>query len=682
MISPARLVGRVIAPVARRIPIRGREPLARILFRRQWGPSAWKDLPLANGLRLDLPAGSSQSWSVALTGRYDSNEVCLLGGYLGPGTTVLDIGASLGLYTVQLAEMACHLGGRVIAVEPVPANADVIRRNLKKNGLHHVATVRELALGAGPGTLNMEVEQGGTGNAAVTDGIDPDEMARHRAQGSLGTRVSVPVVTLDSLDLEGIVGVVKIDVEGLEMDVLAGAEQFIARHRPVILAEFNPEWMRSRGFTGEEPFRWAEDHGYRVRKVVPAGGRRLFQSSYALTAPAGSPAERGGDELLLVPSGREPGSGPVLLVGASSGTACGVGDQARVHTAALKAAGVSVNRLWFDMDPRWGVLRQTVELARWIRRYHNTIRQTSPKWVIWHYSAGNHGHRGLPVFAPLWAWALAAGRVPVVLYLHEFAYPFGRRGWRGAGQALAQRAALVPMLARSRGAVVTTEDRAEWLKSRRWLPRRPVTVVPVCSNLPDSPPAGADSTGRPTTVGVFGFRQELSTPQTLVPALKLLRERGVEPELVLVGAPGGDSPQGRAWTAAALDAGVPDTIRFTGVLGEEALLAELAAVDVFVFVETDGPNTGKSTLAALLAMGKPVVAVDGARRDERMIGEGAVRVVGGPAELSAALEELLLDDQARADQGRRGGKWYSENMAPAVVAGRVGRFLTSLGEAN
>jgi FkbM family methyltransferase len=656
--------------------VRGREPLARILYRRKWGPARWDDLPLGN-LRVDLPAGSSQSWAVALTGRYDHGEVALLGSYLGPRSTAVDIGASLGLYTVQLAGLARERGGRVIAVEPVPGNAAVIRANLQKNGLQDVAGVREVALGARPGTLTMEVEQGGAGNATVSDGIDPEEMAGHRAQGSLGPQVSVPVVTLDSLGIDGPVGVVKMDVEGFEMDVLAGAEEFIARHRPVILAEFNPEWMASRGLTGDEPFRWAEAHGYRVKKVL-AGPGRIHQPRDVRTAPAGSPAARGAAELLLVPAGRIPAAGAVTLVGAAVARACGVRDQARVHEQAMRAAGGSAKRVWFEIDPGWGPGRQALELARWVRRYRRQVRRTRPGWVIWHYAAGNHGHRGLPVFAPLWAWALPAGGTPVVLFLHELAYPFGRRGWRGAGQAVAQRAALLPMLMRSRGVMVTTEDRAAWLRSRRWLPRRPVAVIPVCSNLPESPPAPAVRNAVPK-VGVFGFRQELSTPQTLVPALGLMKSRGVETELVLAGAPGAGSEQGRSWAAAASAAGIP--VQFTGVLGEEALPAALGAIDVFAFVETDGPNTAKSTLAALLALGKAVVAVDGPRSDERMVREGALQLAGGPEEMAAALTRLLSDPDARSSQEGLAAKWYTETISSAAVAARVADFLTSLGEA-
>lgn len=366
------------------------------------------------------------------------------------------------------------------------------------------------------------------------------------------------------------------------------------------------------------------------------------------------------------------------MVGAAMGQACGVRDQATIHQRALESAGFPVSRHWFEMEETWGFGTTITQNGKWFKDFNKAIRDVTPQWLIWHYSASNHGYRGLPILAPLWAWILASSKIPVVLFLHEFAYPFRRRGWRGAGQAIAQRAALIPMFFLSRGVIVTTEDRAGWVQSRRWLRQRPITVVPVCSNLPENHLAASQECQSSLKVGVFGFRQELCSPNMVVPTVAQLLNSGLDIQLIMAGAPGGDSPQADRWRQAAKDAGHPGALSFTGVLRQSQLVQELQTIDVFAFPETDGPNTGKSTLAALLALGKAVVAVDGSRRSDRMVNEGALELARNPDELASALEMLLRNEAARAEQGERAAKWYADNMSSDVVAKLTANFLRSL----
>ncbi|MGH9278593.1 MAG: FkbM family methyltransferase [Acidimicrobiales bacterium] len=237
----------------------------------------------------------------AFTGAYAADEVDLLASHLRRGTIALDIGASLGLYTVQLAERARELDAYVVAVEPVPANAAIVRANLAANGLDDRASVVEVALGAHEGSLAMLVEEGGAGNATASSGVARDDLARHVREGRLGPTVEAPMQCLDTLPFDRAVSVVKIDAEGFEMDILAGGESFVARHRPVIFGEFSEPWMRSRGRRLEEPFEWAREHGYTVFNVFLERSGAIRKRTWLRVAPIESPAERKPAELLLVP---------------------------------------------------------------------------------------------------------------------------------------------------------------------------------------------------------------------------------------------------------------------------------------------------------------------------------------------------------------------------------------------
>jgi FkbM family methyltransferase len=292
---------RALAAVTCRLPVRGREWLAGKLFARDHARDEWWQVDVGGGLRLHLPASSRQSWVAAFTGTYDRDEVALLASHLRPGTVALDIGASLGLYTVQLAEWARSLQARVIAVEPIPANAAIIRANIDRNGLGAYASVMELALGIEDSSVIMRVERGGLGNATVATGVAEAEMARHASNGGLGAGVEIAVKPLDSLSFDAPVSVVKMDAEGFEMDILSGADRFIARYRPVIFAEFSEEWMLSRGRSLDDPFEWAAKHGYGVYKVaVERSGRVLKKTELRITQIESS-RHRGAAELLLAP---------------------------------------------------------------------------------------------------------------------------------------------------------------------------------------------------------------------------------------------------------------------------------------------------------------------------------------------------------------------------------------------
>lgn len=297
---------RALAAVASHLPVRGRESLAFALFERGRGGRGWWTVRLTGGLEVVLPVASRQTWTAAFAGAYDAPSVDLLVSHLRPGTVALDIGASLGLYTVQLAARARALGGStsVVAVEPVPANAAIVRDNLARNGLLPFAAVIEVALGDTEGVLSMSVERGGAGNATVVTGLVDADVARHVAVGGLEPAGDIPVRTLDSLAFDAPVSVVKMDAEGFEMAILGGGEGFVARHRPVIYGEFSEEWMRSRGRDVDEPFAWARDHGYTVQAVALVSSGLVVKRTRLEVSPIESSHDRGATELLLTPQER------------------------------------------------------------------------------------------------------------------------------------------------------------------------------------------------------------------------------------------------------------------------------------------------------------------------------------------------------------------------------------------
>lgn len=169
-----------------------------------------------------------------------------------PGMVVADVGANIGLLTLIMA-WAAGPGGKVIAFEPEA----IPRANLEKmrhlNGLSWVE-VRDQAVGAEAGQLTFH----------VSDIIGHSSLyALPETEGS--REIKVEVVRLDAVAPAQRMDVVKIDVEGAELDVLAGMSGLIAKNKDLaVVAEFGPEHLRRVGQTPAQWFKAFADAGFKA----------------------------------------------------------------------------------------------------------------------------------------------------------------------------------------------------------------------------------------------------------------------------------------------------------------------------------------------------------------------------------------------------------------------------------
>jgi FkbM family methyltransferase len=150
-------------------------------------------------------------------------------------TTILDIGAHTGLYSI-LAAKACPTG-RILAFEPYAVNADRLRYNLALNRAINVE-VREVAVGAQDGRIAFAVPE----YPRICDVASADLgfTKRHYRRWLSYKSVTLPVQSTDAVVRESrlnSVDLLKIDVENHELEVLRGAARTIAQFRPVILME-------------------------------------------------------------------------------------------------------------------------------------------------------------------------------------------------------------------------------------------------------------------------------------------------------------------------------------------------------------------------------------------------------------------------------------------------------------
>jgi len=367
----------------------------------------------------------------------------------------------------------------------------------------------------------------------------------------------------------------------------------------------------------------------------------------------------------------------VAAVGISTTQTCGVRDHATLLADALGDEGVSCSLHWLQRSEE--PLRASRRRIRgWTQALARELRGDAPDAIVLHYSVFSYSHRGLPVFVRPTLSALRATGIPLVSVLHEYAYPWRRRGARGTAWAVTQRAALLGLMRASAAAMVSTDWRAEWLASRAWLPSRRLAVAPIFSNLPP-PAATTRAHGSTPLVGLFGYTYEPATVALVLDAMQRLEQGGVEAQLLLIGAPGGDSPVAREWLDGARARGLAREPGFSGTLPAQEVSNRLAACDVLLSAEPSGPTSRKTTLAASLAAGRPVLALDGPRTWGELIASDAALVVQPRADaLAAGLAELLADEELREGLGARGRAFAARTMTSAHSAQLLAGLLEDL----
>ncbi len=156
------------------------------------------------------------------------------------GATVLDIGANIGAHTLHLARLVGD-HGRVIAFEPTDYAIAKLRANLKANPrLEPRVGVHQAFLVASADQTKVE----SLASSWPVDGTSPDD----RQMGSRDMAVTgAKVVTLDSvMEAEGNprVQLIKMDIDGHELEVLQGAQSLLARDRPIMVMELAPYVFR------------------------------------------------------------------------------------------------------------------------------------------------------------------------------------------------------------------------------------------------------------------------------------------------------------------------------------------------------------------------------------------------------------------------------------------------------
>jgi FkbM family methyltransferase len=177
---------------------------------------------------------------------------------IAQGMTVIDVGADIGYYTLLFAKRVGR-DGRVIAFEPIPSAREKLEHNVRLNGYTNVK-ICDFALFSSNGQAILE------GPFQISR-INPAKTTSEKKDIQIQTKIfdeCVSKLKVQRIDL------VKIDVEGAELDVLRGMEQSLEKYHPLLLIELHTKHLSHFNYGPEDLLRFLEVLNYRVHPVDKA----------------------------------------------------------------------------------------------------------------------------------------------------------------------------------------------------------------------------------------------------------------------------------------------------------------------------------------------------------------------------------------------------------------------------
>lgn len=197
----------------------------------------------------------------------DRGEARLLKRLLKPGLIFVDVGANVGLFTLMAAN---HVEtGEVHAFEPYRGHLERLRRNLRLNGFDNVI-VNAVGLSNLDATEELFIPDtaGVSGNSGAASIYHPTDTTKEHVTEKVQIMKFDDYVAQQGLHN---IDIVKLDVEGAELDVLEGSVGSIDKYQPSFVMEVNQSCLNRAGRTTEEVFNFWERRGYATFLIKDSG---------------------------------------------------------------------------------------------------------------------------------------------------------------------------------------------------------------------------------------------------------------------------------------------------------------------------------------------------------------------------------------------------------------------------
>lgn len=188
---------------------------------------------VVNGKQIPIYVSpDSQLKYVKNSRHWDQDLISLAEDYVQLGDDIWDVGANVGVFTFAAA--SASKTGNIYAFEPDTFLNELVKKSIHLNGLHNVNII-PIALSDQNGFAEFNIAQQGRASNSLTIAQSrthaTDARSKHIVPTLTGYSVSQQINSIPSL--------IKIDVEGAELLVLAGLKQLLLRHHPTLFIELD-----------------------------------------------------------------------------------------------------------------------------------------------------------------------------------------------------------------------------------------------------------------------------------------------------------------------------------------------------------------------------------------------------------------------------------------------------------
>jgi FkbM family methyltransferase len=196
---------------------------------------------------------------VYINGVYEPPTANLFTLLIKPGSTVLDIGANAGFFSL-LSSVLVGAEGKVYAFEPIPSVRNRLTVNINLNKFSNIEVIAKAA---------------SDNNAFATIHEGPED---HKGISSLrplknaSQSITIETIAIDTIATDiGKIDFVKIDIEGAELLALTGMERIIEQDHPTLVIEFTDAYLQSFGHSATKMADWLTQYGYRLFIIEDRG---------------------------------------------------------------------------------------------------------------------------------------------------------------------------------------------------------------------------------------------------------------------------------------------------------------------------------------------------------------------------------------------------------------------------
>jgi FkbM family methyltransferase len=212
-----------------------------------------------------LESGSHYQWDIndprtavaclVATGVYEPIETKIMKHFAVHSKTIVDVGANIGYYTVELAKL---LGpnGQLLSFEPAATSFSQLRKNVDLNQIEDTVKLFQLGLSDSVSQAEIFLPQKSGSSAASLRNLHPEENFHSQTVNTTTLDFLFANLEVTSCDL------IKIDVEGGELQVIKGAMSTIKKFKPVIFAELLRKWSEAFSYTPNDVLKVLKNLGY------------------------------------------------------------------------------------------------------------------------------------------------------------------------------------------------------------------------------------------------------------------------------------------------------------------------------------------------------------------------------------------------------------------------------------